>query len=76
MTKNGVDKLHTLLFEEGRELVNIKFLPGTDRGLTPERMRLAAAAAIESVFDEKPKDSPPVSGRKKASLKDSFTVKD
>jgi hypothetical protein len=46
----NTDKLHSLLFTEGRELVNIKFLPGSDRGLSPARLKEAAAQALTSAF--------------------------
>ena len=55
--------LHSLLFEEGRELVNIKFFPGTDRGLTPARLKDAAQRAMQSAFDGGVKNMPPVCGR-------------
>lgn len=38
--------LHSLLFEEGRELENIKFFPGDSRGLTAEQLKDAAASSI------------------------------
>lgn len=66
--KSGMEKLHSLLFEEGRGLENIKFFPGTDRGLTPDQMCEAAQAAIHAALARGPHDNPPTSGRKKTSL--------
>src|ERR1700744_4370200 len=65
---SDVDKLHTLLFNQGRELVNIKFLPGTARGLTSNRLRAAAAEAIESAIADGMKDAPPITGVKKIAM--------
>lgn len=70
MTERDMGKLHALLFEQGRELVNIKFFPGTDRGLTPSQLCDAAASAIASALAKGPKDNPPRSGRHKASIKE------
>lgn len=58
-------KLHSLLFEEGRQLVNFKFFPGDDRGLSASAMCDAAEAAIRSAFGKGLKDEVPATGREK-----------
>jgi hypothetical protein len=67
MTEREMGKLHSLLFEQGRELVNIKFFPGTDRGLTASKLCEAAAGALHSALEKGPKDAPPRSGKAKTS---------
>lgn len=61
-------KLHSLLFGEGRELVNIKFFPGTERGLTVSQLAEAAQAALSAALAEGPINNPPVSGAKSQTL--------
>lgn len=68
MTELDATKLHSLLFDEGRELVNIKFFPGTDRGLTAAQMGDEAASAIGSALAKGPVSVPPVSGAQPESL--------
>lgn len=70
MSKSGMEKLHSLLFGEGRELVNIKFFPGSDRELTADRLCNAAADALRIVLNGDRQDTPPVSGRPKTSLRE------
>lgn len=53
------DKLHSLLFSEGRELVNIKFFPGSDRGLTAARLKDAAAQALSAAMSGEIVNNPP-----------------
>lgn len=65
---NGL--LHSLLFGGERELVNVKFFPGADLGLTANRLSDAAAAAIDAVLSRGPVNSPPTTRRQKAMLKD------
>jgi len=62
--------LHSLLFAEGRELVNIKFFPGSDRGLTPARLKDAAAAALAAAFAGDVVNTPPSRGRAAVGLED------
>lgn len=62
------DTLHSLLFDEGRELVNIKFFPGTDRGLTPARLKEAANKAIRAAMAGGLKNVPPSTGRQAKTL--------
>lgn len=62
------DKLHSLLFEGVRELVNIRFFPGTNRGLTDQQMRDEAAIGIAAAFERGSIDSPPMSGQEKTIL--------
>lgn len=54
------DTLHSLLFAEGRELVNIKFFPGSDRGLTAARLKEAAAQALNAALSGDLVNNPPV----------------
>lgn len=68
MTASNQKKLHSLLFEEGRELVNIKFMPGADRGLTSAQLSDAAARAISSAIDAGLVSAPPRTGRGKCTL--------
>lgn len=68
MSKRGMDKLHALLFGTERELVNIKFFPGSDRGLTSDKLAGAAADAISAALNGDKIDNPPVSGLPKASF--------
>jgi hypothetical protein len=70
MQESGKQMLVSLLFTEGRKLENLKFFPGTDRGLTAERMCAAAANAFATALAGGLVDNPPTSGRKKASLTD------
>jgi len=65
MLKGGEERLHSLLFEEGRELLNIKFLPGVNRGLTPAEMSSEADGVIRSARAKGPVDQPPMSGIEK-----------
>lgn len=68
MTEQAKSKLHSLLFEEGRELVNIKFMPGNNRGLTPRKLSDAAARAIGSALNGDLVSHPPRTGRAKCKL--------
>lgn len=63
MTMSGKEKLLSLLFDEGRELINFRFFPGTGRGITADQMCEAAANAINSALDKGLVDNPPLSGR-------------
>lgn len=60
-------KLHTLLSADGRELVNIKFFPGTDRGLTPSQLAEEAARVIELAL-AKGANIPPSTGAEQSTL--------
>ena len=68
MSERGMDKLHTLLFSGERELVNIKFFPGSDRGLTADQLAEAAQVAIQAALAGNLVDKPPVTGRAKSSI--------
>lgn len=70
MSESGKHKLLSLLFGEGRELVNIKFFPGTDRGLTSDQLCGEAEAMIRAAIAGNLVDNPPLSGRKKSSIQD------
>lgn len=60
--------LHSLLFEEGRQLENIKFFPGDDRGLSAGSLCEAADKAIRSAFSKGLIDIAPTTGREKTTL--------
>lgn len=64
------NRLHSLLFAEGRELVNIKFFPGSDRGLTAGRMQDAAATAISAALASDMTNLPPIVGGAAVTLED------
>ena len=66
MTK-GMEKLQALLTRDGRELVNIKFFPGTGRGLTSDQLAEAAAELLD-VDVANIVENPPLTGLDKASL--------
>ena len=68
MTESNTKKLHSLLFEEGRELVNIKFMPGNNRGLTAAKLSDAAARAIQSALSGDMVSQPPRTGMSKCKL--------
>lgn len=68
MTVRGLEKLHSLLNAEGRELVNIKFIPGTERGLTADQLAEAAQAALSAALAGDLVDNPPMSGQAKSSI--------
>jgi hypothetical protein len=72
-TRKG-DRLDSLLFEQGHELVNIKFFPGDDPTLTPDQLREAAADALEAAHAQTD-NSPPRTGRQKTTLDDFQTSK-
>ena len=68
MSTNGMERLHSFLSDEGRELVNVKFFPGTDRGLSSERVAREADAALRRAFVAGVIDEPPVSERQQTSF--------
>ena len=68
MNERGMEKLRAFLFRNGRKLVNIKFFPGTGRGLTADQMGAAAEAALASALASDMKNLPPKSGRKASTL--------
>ena len=70
MDSQNEDKLQSLIFRPERELVNIKFFPGTDRGLTPKQLSDTAADAIKSALDGGSQHHPPETGKQKVLLKD------
>lgn len=63
-----VESLHSILCNGERKLENIKFFPGSNRGLTAAQICRTASAALESVFSRPLVDEPPMSGRVKASI--------
>lgn len=62
MSEGSVEKLHSLLNDEGRELVNVKFFPGLARGLTSEKMAEAARVALASAQSSNLRNAPPATG--------------
>ena len=65
---SGREKLRSLLFSEERTLENIKFWPGSDRGLTADKLCAEAAQAIESALAKGNVDRPPVTGLPKSTF--------
>lgn len=65
--EKGMEKLQALLCADGRELVNIKFFPGSGRGLTPDSLADAACELL-AVDLGNLVDNPPLSGLAKTSL--------
>lgn len=63
MSENRIEALHTLLNSDGRTLLNVKFFPGTARGLTKEEVARETQAAVGRVFASGLRDEPPLSGR-------------
>jgi hypothetical protein len=69
MADGAPDKLHALLFgDEKRQLENIRFWPGSDRGLTTSQLRAEAAEMIAAALAGNLTDTPPLSGRNKTSI--------
>lgn len=68
MSERGMENLHSLLFLGERELVNIKFFPGNDRGLTPGQLCEAAYKALSTALSSELVDNPPLSGLKATSF--------
>lgn len=68
MTNGGKEKLLALLSGESRKLVNVKFMPGTDRGLTADQIAGTAADALEAAFSKGLIHEPPMSGLPKITL--------
>lgn len=70
MSKSAKQKLFSLLFEEGRELVNLKFFPGSDAGLTEEGLYKAAEPALRQLLERASVSEPPHSGLSSATLRE------
>ncbi len=68
MTERGVEKLRALLFGEERELANLKFFPGSARGLMADQLAGEAESSISGALTGDMNDNPPLSGVTKASL--------
>ena len=73
MDAHEKDRLSSVLFEDGRELVNIKLFPGSNPELTDEQLRDAAADAIERALKQS-HNRPPTTDRQKTTL-DNFKSK-
>ena len=63
------DRLDKLLFDEGRQLVNIKLFPGPSEHVSSQDVRDAAAQMIDSALAN-PRHSPPMSERASTTLDD------
>jgi hypothetical protein len=61
MRASGADRLHALLNEGGRELVDVKFF-ASPKAKDSERVLNAAADAIPALVSADTPDRPPVSG--------------
>ena len=68
MSTSRMEQLHSFLTEEGRELDNVKFFPGTARGLTSDQISEETLVSVKRAFEGGLVDCPPVSGRQKSSL--------
>lgn len=68
MHESGTDRLLSLLFDGERGLANIKFFPGTDRGLTSDRLCSAAHDAIAEAIAKGLPDEPPTTGMPKRTV--------
>jgi hypothetical protein len=71
MNESGKMKLHSLLFDGEKELGNVKFFPGTGRGLTSDDLAGAAADALKCAVDAWQAGTPsrpPVTGLEKRQL--------
>lgn len=65
MGESRVEQLHSFLNEEGRELVNIKFFPGSDPTLTDEQLAEEGKKAFKRAIAGGLVNAPPHSGRAK-----------
>jgi hypothetical protein len=70
METAGRQTLHELLFGGGRELLNIKFMAGTARGLTVDNVGAETASVLASALQRSDADEPPMSGSTKKSITD------
>lgn len=68
MSENGKEKLLSLLFNDERELVNLRFFPGINRGLTADEMCEEAHFSLAAALSRGAVDQPPLSGRVAAAL--------
>jgi len=58
MNESGKQQLHSLLFSGEKELKNVKFFPGTGRGLTADKLAGAAADALHTAFSAREAGAP------------------
>ncbi len=70
MNMSAKDRLFSLLFGGERELVNIKFFPGSGKDLTVDRLFEEAHSALQQALDPAVKSTPPQTGRKPALLRE------
>ncbi len=64
----GMERLHCLLNDKGRQLVNVKFFPGSGRGLTDSQLAEAACEMLTGLDFDNLVDGPPFSGVVKGSF--------
>jgi hypothetical protein len=70
MVESAKDRLFTLLFDGERELVNVKFCPGSRDNLTVGQLFAAAADALEQALAPGVVSRPPRTGRKPKLLRE------
>ena len=70
MEQSGKVRLFTLLFGGERELVNVKFCPGSRDDLTIEQLFGAAAEALHQALAPGVVSKPPRTGRKPKLLRE------
>jgi hypothetical protein len=58
MAKSGTEQLLSLLFEEGRELVNFRFFPGEEAS-SAEELCATSYDALRQALDAKDEDTIP-----------------
>ena len=71
MSEKGMEKLHSLLFGGEDELVNVKFFPGSGRGVTRDQLADAVADMIQAARDaweQEIPSNPPKTNMSKAHL--------
>lgn len=71
MNASGRDKLNSVLFCDEQTLVNVKFWPGTGRGLSSDALAEEAAGALQSARDawsQRVPSKAPSTGMRKQSL--------
>ena len=71
MSMRSMDRLHDFLTSGGRELVNVKFFPGSNRGLNPELLAAAAHSLLSEIMAS-PVNRPPVSGIPQRSVREAL----
>ncbi len=65
---NNEQSIVSLLSVDGKMLENIKFLPGTSRGLTTSQVRDEAVRVVTQIGNEEFVSMPPSSGLKRKTI--------